>query len=185
MKFGSLLMIGDELLDGRLHDSNSYWITNEVTERGGQIAKVIQCKDIVDDIVASLEHLAKESSFIIVSGGLGPTTDDLTRHAIAKFSSQTLIKNEEVFEKLRLRYKKMQRDFPESNQRQALFPDNSTMILNPIGTAPGFYVEHNNTIIFSLPGVPSELKAMAKETCLLYTSPSPRDKRQSRMPSSA
>jgi nicotinamide-nucleotide amidase len=162
----SILTIGSEILDGRVQDTNSQFIATELSKFGIKLNRILTCDDDLNEITSSLTFLAKQSSFIIVSGGLGPTTDDLTREGIALWAEKALIKNEDSLKRLEVLYAKRQRVLDPSNHKQALFPEDASIIDNHVGTAEGFSLFKNNTLIFSVPGVPKELKPMFQDSIL-------------------
>jgi nicotinamide-nucleotide amidase len=156
----AVLAIGSEILDGRVLDTNTNFIAQELTKLGLSLKISLICDDDELQIVDSLKYLSSQASFIIVSGGLGPTTDDLTRESIAKFTGKPLEERPESVQRLISLYEKRKRTFDPSNLKQAIFPNGSHIIANDVGTAEGFHIIHNNLEIFSVPGVPKELKPM-------------------------
>lgn len=161
----AILCIGNEVVDGRILNSNAAWLSQEFGQVGIETKWVLCCADDEAEISDALTFLAERVEFIITSGGLGPTSDDLTRQAIAKHLQKDLILSEEELGRLKNRYRKRGRKFDNANSIQAYFPEGSTPIPNPLGTAPGILTTVNESqIIFSLPGVPSELKEMIKTT---------------------
>ncbi|MCB0335008.1 MAG: CinA family nicotinamide mononucleotide deamidase-related protein, partial [Bdellovibrionales bacterium] len=164
----AILAIGDELLDGRLRDGNAHFIGQQATELGLTCSAILSCGDDEQAIIESLEYLAKKAQLIIVSGGLGPTTDDKTRASIAGFCGEALLRNDEVLEALKLRYAERGRTFDSSNEQQAYFPEKAQVLENPYGTAAAFLSVKGPTSIIALPGVPSELKGLWKLHCEDY-----------------
>ena len=170
----SILITGSEVLDGRVLDTNSNFICSKLNELGIVVAHVLSCTDDVAAIVRSLAFLS-DSEFIIVSGGLGPTSDDLTRDAIAQFIGEPLVEDVEALAKLRAFYADRRRSMSPINQRQALIPQNASIVPNARGTAPGFRAQKQRVsggtlTIFSLPGVPHELKGMLTDTVIPHLS---------------
>ena len=166
----SFLAIGSELLDGRVVDTNSVFLSRSLISLGINVNQKLSCDDQISEIKDALAYLSKTSNCIIVTGGLGPTSDDLTREAIAEFVNTDLELDEESLQNLKALYTKRHREMDPSNVKQATFPKTSTVILNPIGTAPGFSIKvpETNVVIISLPGVPRELVPMFEETVLPY-----------------
>ena len=162
----AILAIGSEILDGRVQDTNSQFIASELSKLGIKLKRVMTCDDVLEEIVSSISFLAAESPYLILSGGLGPTTDDLTREAVAHWSNQPLIQLESSVTRLQELYAKRQRTLDPSNLKQALFPQTAAIIPNDIGTAEGFSVQAHHTQIFAVPGVPKELKPMFQQTIL-------------------
>lgn len=160
MKVG-VLLTGSELLDGRVTDANARWIGQKLSEEGITIHEVIICGDQQSHIVASLHHLASSVETIIVSGGLGPTTDDCTREAVAEFLDVPLYMDEQVLGRLKALYSERKRTFHDNSAKQASRPQGALLIENDWGTASCFEVQKDikgkQLTIISLPGVPSEL----------------------------
>src|SRR5690606_21030085 len=113
-----------------------------------------------------LTTLSQDHQIIIMSGGLGPTTDDLTREAVSQFFGCDLAVDNEAKAQVYSYYQKKGRSYDDSNVKQISLPTVAKIITNPIGSAPGFFVEHNQLLVISLPGVPRELELMLKETAL-------------------
>lgn len=163
----ALLLIGSELLDGRILDTNKQYLGTCCRELGISVAAALTCKDDEGEIVAAINYLSERSQHIICSGGLGPTSDDLTREAVAAWSASPLELDQEVLTWLRELYQSRKRSFDESNVKQALFPKGAKVIPNPVGTAAGFSMrpaklgsKANGSTVYCLPGVPRELKEM-------------------------
>jgi len=156
----ALLTIGSEILDGRVQDTNSQYMNDIISSHGIYISNILSCDDIEGEIVRALSFLFEKTDTVIVSGGLGPTDDDLTRESISKFFNRELIKDEDSLKVIIERYTKRGRAFDVSNNKQALFPKGSVVIPNPNGTAPGFFLEVDKKGVTCLPGVPKELKHM-------------------------
>ena len=156
----AVLAIGSEILDGRVLDTNTNFIAQELTKLGLTLKLSLICDDDESQIIESLKYLSSQASFIIVSGGLGPTTDDLTRESIAKFVDCPLEERQESVQRLINLYEKRKRTFDPSNLKQAIFPKGANIISNDVGTAEGFHICKSNLEIFSVPGVPKELKPM-------------------------
>lgn len=167
----SILITGSEVLDGRIVDTNSNFLIEQMRSAGIGVHRVAKCGDTIPDIVRSLSYLFDRSTVVLVSGGLGPTTDDLTREAISEFTDRKLILHGDVLGLLEEHFRKRQRPFDPSNCKQALFPDTAVTIHNPVGSARGFYLRLDvagepSRWLFALPGVPAELRPMIKEGVL-------------------
>lgn len=164
----SLLMIGSELLDGRVLDTNKQRVSQSISDLGLSISGEITVVDNIEDIAEALGYLFQRSRFVICSGGLGPTSDDLTREAIAKYFQKEIFLDNNALRELKELYKRRQRSFDDSNIKQATFPVGATIITNPVGTAAGFYFkdEKQGKIVYALPGVPKELEAMLAESVI-------------------
>jgi nicotinamide-nucleotide amidase len=155
-----ILAIGSEMLTPFRVDTNSLFIT----ERLNEIGYDVRLKAVVaDDIVELTQMVAGAltwADLLIVTGGLGPTEDDITRDAVAQVLGVPFDVSEEVVERIRARFERRGMTMPENNRRQAMVPRGATMIENPNGTAPGLWLEHGRTAIVLLPGPPREMKPM-------------------------
>ena len=161
----SILATGSELLDGRVVDTNSNFVAKELSERGLKLRRVLTVDDDMGELVAGLRELAAVSDLIITSGGLGPTTDDLTRDAVASFFGVSLAEDPEGRKHLEEFYRKRNRPIDTNNLKQALLPIGSTIIPNEVGTAPGFIASRQGgPTVCSLSGVPREFKSMFMAT---------------------
>lgn len=158
----AILTIGDELLNATVVDSNSTWIEEQLIPLGWEVRTKIAVRDEKEDIISALEYLRQKAQLIIITGGLGPTDDDLTRETVAEFAGLDLFADERIKRILRHRFKEFNVTYPEANDRQAMFPKGTEIILNPRGTAPGFFLDlkDGRLMLACFPGVPSELKAM-------------------------
>ena len=169
----SILITGSEVLDGRVHDSNSYWMINALAEVGIGVKHVLSCDDDINAITSCLSFLSAQGGAVIVSGGLGPTTDDLAREALAAFSGQALVESAEARKSLLAFFKARKRECHPANFKQALFPKGASLIANPLGSAPGFVLQTRSeagkdTYFFTLPGVPLELHKMFLDTVIPF-----------------
>lgn len=162
----AILAIGDELLDGRLRDGNAHFLCGRASELGLECKQVVCCGDDEEQIVETLNYLSKIVPLIIISGGLGPTTDDKTREAVAKFCGDKLVLDEEVLAGLKERYASRGRSFDKSNEKQAVFPSEASVLENPFGTAPAFKACKDQCTLIALPGVPSELQQLWDLHCV-------------------
>jgi nicotinamide-nucleotide amidase len=160
----AILTIGSEVLDGRVTDTNSQDIALFLEEFGGQVISKISCDDDIEAIVAALRFVTPNARLVIVSGGLGPTSDDLTREALSSYLGDPLVRLPEVLEELARRYTARGREFLEINKKQADIPSSTLILPNCAGTAPGFVSHRPELSIFCLPGVPSELRVMLQES---------------------
>ncbi len=159
----AILPIGNELLDGRVLDTNSKFLGGELAALGAETVCLLTVPDDLACIVDSLKFSSKRADFIIITGGLGPTSDDLTREAVSEFTNSKLIKHESLVEEIKAFFSKRGREFHPSNEKQALLPEGSTIIPNTLGTAPGFITKKDSLSIVALPGVPSELEPMWRD----------------------
>jgi nicotinamide-nucleotide amidase len=162
-----VVLSGDELLDGRTHDTNGAFLSTELTREGVQVARLVTVPDDLTLLAGALrEALALEPAVVIVSGGLGTTHDDLTAAALAEATERTLAEHPEALEMVTRRTRDVAErrhlDFAETlrqTRRQALLPSGARPV-PPAGVAPGIALRHGPTRVYALPGVPSELRAM-------------------------
>lgn len=161
--FAEIITIGDEILYGQITDTNSQWISAELDKIG---VKTIRKSSVGDDeaqILGILKEASQRANVILMTGGLGPTKDDITKKTLAKYFGAELVIHEPALQKIEEFFK--ERDIPmlESNRQQAAIPDNATYITNRSGTAPGMWFEHEGKVFVSMPGVPHEMKVLMNE----------------------
>ena len=166
----SVLLTGSEVLDGRVQDTNANFIASQLANRGLKLAHFLACDDSIEDIERCLSFLSAESKYVIISGGIGPTSDDLTRESVAQFLGRNLVLDESILTPLKKRYEERKRTFHPSNTKQALFPEGATVIPNTRGTAAGFFADHRTndlkTRFCIVPGVPYEMEKMFIDSIL-------------------
>jgi nicotinamide-nucleotide amidase len=159
----AVLSIGTELTRGELVNSNAAWLSAGLTDLGFEVVE----HDVVDDdrgrIIQALERLASFAQVIVCTGGLGPTTDDLTTAAVAAALGVPVVRDEGSLDHIRRRFERLGRPMSDSNAKQADFPEGANVLANPIGTAPGFEVAFRGARAFFMPGVPHEMKRMFDE----------------------
>jgi nicotinamide-nucleotide amidase len=155
----AVLAIGDELLAGKHADLNMPLVANRLAEHGRRLVESRVVLDEIDEIVAAVREVAQRCPLIIVTGGLGPTPDDLTRHALAAAANVDVVHDEEAWGQVRAWYERSNRPMPQSNRRQALVPEGAVVLANPAGTAPGFRVAVGDATVIALPGPPREAAA--------------------------
>lgn len=164
MNGASILTIGDELLIGQVVDTNSAWMAQELNKAGIWVNRRISVGDDWDEIWKALDDESKYADLILITGGLGPTGDDITKSLLCKYFGGRLVVNEEALANVKNIFEKiLQRPMIERNLRQAEVPDNCKVIQNRKGTAPGMWFEKNSKIFISMPGVPFEMKSMMKD----------------------
>lgn len=161
--FVEILAIGDELLYGQTMDTNSHWISVEVDKAGFKVLRRTTVGDNEEHILTALAEAESRASVILMTGGLGPTGDDLTKPCLVKyFNCETAI-HEEALMEVTAFFKNRGRELTEVNRQQAALPICSTKITNAIGTAPGMWFEKNGHVFVSMPGVPHEMKKMMED----------------------
>ncbi|MFO7616339.1 MAG: competence/damage-inducible protein A [Bacteroidales bacterium] len=158
-----IITIGDEILIGQTIDTNSAWIGQRMSESGIPVGRIVSISDDPDAIAAALEEALHRAQVVLVTGGLGPTRDDRTKHVLANFFGSTLVRDEQVTRDIvkLLTYRNV--PIIDLNLDQALVPDNCRVIRNAHGTAPGMWFEQEGRVLVSMPGVPYEMKAMMDE----------------------
>ncbi|MGE0588683.1 MAG: competence/damage-inducible protein A [Cyclobacteriaceae bacterium] len=155
-----IIAIGDELLYGQTLDTNSHWISSELDKVGFKVTRRTTIGDREDEIMRAFAEAEQRASVVLITGGLGPTNDDLTKPCLAKFFDCELAINEEALEEVTAFFKKRGRELTEVNRQQAALPICCTKITNAIGTAPGMWFDRNGKVFVSMPGVPHEMKMM-------------------------
>lgn len=159
----SIITIGDELLIGQTIDTNSAWIGQELNKIGLWVRRRVAVGDVWDDIWNALDEESRQSDIILITGGLGPTGDDITKPLLCKYFDAKLIVDEKVLAHVKFLFEKIyNRPGPilERNLKQAEVPDKCTVLHNARGTAPGMWFEKNGKIFVSMPGVPHEMQGL-------------------------
>ncbi|RKX53843.1 MAG: competence/damage-inducible protein A [Thermotoga sp.] len=155
-----VVSVGDELLEGMILDRNSNYVARELTKIGCEIIRVVQVRDKIEEIAEVVSDLLKISNILIISGGLGPTEDDLTREGVAKALRRKLVMDEKILAKLEEKLKDHGLLCLENVKKQAEIIEGAEILENTVGTAPGQFVKHEGKMIFILPGPPVELIPM-------------------------
>jgi nicotinamide-nucleotide amidase len=156
----ALLSIGNELLTGEIANGNAQWLAARVAEVGLDVSRIETVADDKDELVATLLRLYAAHSFVIATGGLGPTSDDLTAEAAGKSVGLELVANDDALAAIRRRVDAYGGVMRAGHHKQALLPAGSDMMPNAEGTAPGFILRADRATAFFLPGVPHEMRAM-------------------------
>jgi len=157
-----IITIGDEILYGQTLDTNSHWISGILDSIHIKVLRKITVADTREDILAAFDEGKKTSDIIFITGGLGPTKDDLTKPLLAEYFDSKLVLFPEALKNIESLFEKAGREMTELNKQQAELPDKCEMIQNKMGTAPGMWIEEEGKIFISMPGVPYEMKAMMK-----------------------
>jgi nicotinamide-nucleotide amidase len=160
----SIITIGDELLIGQVIDTNSAWIAQELNRAGILVTRRVAVGDNENDIRNALDEESHHAKIILITGGLGPTNDDITKPLLCKYFNGKLLVNEEALQNVKYLFEKVfKRPVTDVNLKQAEVPDVCTVIQNKRGTAPGMWFEKDEKIFVSMPGVPNEMQGMMKE----------------------
>jgi len=170
-----IITIGDEILIGQTIDTNSAWMANKLNLLGVDITRISSISDKSNEIVKALDNISKETDFVFITGGLGPTDDDITKKTLAEYFGTRLIQSKEVLRHIEQFVIKRKAHMNERNVRQADVPENCKIIENKIGTAPGMWFEKDGCSIISMPGVPFEMKEMMSNSILPQLSIRKRD----------
>ena len=166
MNTAEIITIGDELLIGQTVDTNSAWIGSELSLAGIRVNRITSISDNREEIKSALDESSSRAGIILITGGLGPTSDDITKETLCEYFGGKMVLSEEVLTEVTERLRR--RNFPmnENNRRQALVPDSCTVLQNRTGTAPGMLFEKNDRLFISMPGVPFEMKYIMREHVL-------------------
>ena len=158
-----IISIGDEILIGQIVNTNAAWIANYLTSEGIECTKITTVSDSKDSIITALKNAIDNSELVIITGGLGPTNDDITKHTLCSFFNDKLERNNDVLSDIKKFFKQKGRsNILDLNKDQALVPSKSKVIRNPLGTAPGIWLSQNNCEVLALPGVPYEMKILVE-----------------------
>lgn len=155
-----IITIGDELLIGQTIDTNSAWIGEQLSLIGIRVHQISSITDNEEHIVKAIDEASERVDIVIITGGLGPTKDDITKHTLCNYFNTELELNQPILEKLKERYAQFNVPFNSVNQAQALLPKNCTILPNTRGTASGMWFEKDEKVYISLPGVPYEMKGI-------------------------
>lgn len=153
-----IISIGDELLIGQTINTNAGWMGKELNKNGIELLQVLTIPDEVDAIVRAMDYASEQADLVLLTGGLGPTKDDITKNTFAKYFNAPLIENKEALRNVEEFFSRYNREMLPVNKLQALVPKGAEMLLNKKGTAPGMWMESNKTVFVSMPGVPYEMK---------------------------
>lgn len=167
MKAG-IINIGDELLIGQTINTNASWLGNTLGQVGIPVKQSFTIEDSAEDISNALKlFLDNEAiTLIIITGGLGPTNDDITKETLAQFFNTSLTENQEVLNHIENIFHQKGKELLSINRQQSLVPKNAHILFNRLGTAPGMWFDYNDKIIIALPGVPYEMQALITESVI-------------------
>ncbi|MBL87725.1 MAG: competence/damage-inducible protein A [Winogradskyella sp.] len=162
-----IITIGDEILIGQIVDTNSAFLGKEFNKIGVSVYQITSVQDDKEHILKALKEAEENADIIIITGGLGPTKDDITKHTICEYFDDTLVENEDVLKHVEYLFSKyISTPISDLNRQQALVPSKAKVLKNEFGTAPGMWLEKNGKVFVSLPGVPYEMKALIKTEVL-------------------
>ncbi|MET4105055.1 competence/damage-inducible protein A [Hymenobacter sp. UYP22] len=155
-----IMTIGDELLYGQVIDTNSAFMGQELGKLGLRVRQITSVSDRAEEIVAALDLARQRAQVVLMTGGLGPTKDDLTKHVLARYFNSELVLHEPTLRHVEGIFARYNRPMLEVNRQQASVPANCTVLHNALGTAPGMWFEDGGTVFVSMPGVPFEMKGL-------------------------
>ncbi len=163
-----VICIGNEILLGHIKNTNASYISKNLSDVGIKTTRQLSISDDPEDIICSIKKSLMDSDVVVLSGGLGPTVDDLTLECISRALNKRLILRKEVANHIKRHFAKRKLNMPANNLRQAFIPEGARYILNNIGSAPGLIIPLQQKVLIALPGVPFELYPMFKKTILPY-----------------
>jgi len=161
-----IITIGDEILIGQILDTNSKWIAEELNKIGISVYQITSVQDDRQHILKALKEAQSNADIVIITGGLGPTKDDITKLTLADYFKDTLVLNDEIVKHIEQLFAKINYPFTEVNRNQALVPSTCIPLKNEFGTAPGMWFGNDNKVVVSLPGVPVEMKGLMSQSVL-------------------
>ncbi|MEZ4287037.1 MAG: competence/damage-inducible protein A [Polyangiales bacterium] len=159
----AVFSIGTELTRGELINSNAAWLGDRLVELGFDVVEHCTVDDDEGRIASALERLCAANEVVVCTGGLGPTSDDLTAATVARTMGVSLRRDDSIVDSIREKFRAFGREMPEANAKQGDFPEGASILPNPIGTAPGFSVRIGRALAFFMPGVPREMEKMFAE----------------------
>lgn len=163
-----IVAVGSELLLGQTVDTNSAYMAQQLTTIGADVHFKSTVGDNLERIKTTLRNALSRADFVLTTGGIGPTLDDLTREAVAEVTGRPLVFNQTLCDQINDFFTRLGRKMSENNRKQAFIPEGAIPIENPVGTAPGFIVEQGNQSIASVPGVPHEMRHFMEHAVLPY-----------------
>jgi nicotinamide-nucleotide amidase len=158
-----IITIGDELLIGQTIDTNSAWMGAELSRLGFRVVRITSVSDNKEEIINTLKEKPGKCDVVLITGGLGPTSDDITKQTLCKFFDTKLVFNEEVFRVIEKMMQRRNIPMNKNSRSEAEIPESCRVLSNAMGTAPGMWFEKEGTIFISMPGVPFEMKHIMTE----------------------
>ena len=161
-----IITIGDELLIGQIVDTNSAWIGQQMNQVGFKVHQITSVSDNREHILSALAEASQRVQMVLITGGLGPTKDDITKKTLAEYFGTGFVFSQEAYEDVEYLFKIRGREVTPLNRLQAEVPSNCTVLRNRVGTAPGMWFEENGVVYASMPGVPHEMKYLMENEVL-------------------
>lgn len=163
MPKAEIITIGDEILVGQTVDTNSAWIAQQLKSIGMPIQQITSIADTRTAIQNTLDLTLEKADIIFMTGGLGPTNDDITKHVLTEYFGDELVFNQEISDEIEAYFTSVNRAFLEVNRQQAMLPSKAKIIRNDLGTASGMWFTHDGKHVISMPGVPYEMKGLMEK----------------------
>lgn len=161
-----IITIGDEILIGQIVDTNSKWIAEALNKIGILVHQITSIQDDKDHILKAISEAESHADIILITGGLGPTKDDITKLTLAEYFDDELVLNQDIVEHIKELFSKINYAYTDMDLQQAMLPKKAIILKNNFGTASGMWFKNNNKIIISMPGVPNEMKGLMKDHVL-------------------
>jgi nicotinamide-nucleotide amidase len=158
-----IITIGDEILFGQTVDTNSAWLAKKLNEIGMEIARITSIADTREAILEALDQTKGRAAAVLMTGGLGPTSDDITKPTLCEFFNTTLEMNHDVLGRIEAFFDKVKRPMLDVNRKQAELPRDADMLINVRGTAQGMWFEKEDQVFISMPGVPYEMRSIMRD----------------------
>lgn len=155
-----IITIGDEILYGQILDTNAQWMSKQLDSIGVKVTQRLTIGDVKEEILSTLKYSEERADIVLITGGLGPTEDDLTKPCLAEYFGVDMQINDTALAEVEAMFKRFKFELTPVNRLQANLPTNCTMISNKLGTAPGMWFYENNTVFVSMPGIPFEMKGL-------------------------
>lgn len=153
-----LLTVGDEILIGQIVDTNSAWMGQQLNLAGAEVVEISSVGDEKTGILAGIRHAFSNADLVLMTGGLGPTKDDITKVALAEFFDVEMVFDQPTYERIVRMFEMLGRPTSEAHKQQSYMPSNALILKNKMGTAPGMWFEYGEKVLVSMPGVPYEMK---------------------------
>lgn len=161
-----IITIGDEILIGQIVDTNSQWLGKRLNEIGISVYQITSIQDEKSHILKAMEEAERNADIILLTGGLGPTKDDITKITMASYFDDKLVRNEDIENHIKYLFGRIKYKFTEMDLQQAMLPEKATILKNQLGTASGMWFEKNKKVFVSMPGVPNEMKGLMSASVL-------------------
>jgi nicotinamide-nucleotide amidase len=161
-----ILTVGDELLIGQVIDSNSAWMAKQLNLIGAQVTGIQTTGDDLGEMIEALQRAAKKADVVLITGGLGPTRDDVTKKALAQYFDTGFVFSQETFAYIERFFSRLGRTATDAHRQQCFMPQNASLLPNKMGTAPGMWFDEDDVVYVSMPGVPYEMQYLMQKEVL-------------------